>query len=126
VPTNSGSGLAMFAQDPLEQRAAFELAAYLTSDHGYTLITSQIGYLPLRVGVVEDADGLAPWLAAHPFLQDNLDQLDQLYPWLFPPGTEGPQITTLWMEAVSAVVFGGADAQATLSDAQARAEELMP
>ncbi|WP_162942241.1 ABC transporter substrate-binding protein [Desertimonas flava] len=126
VPTNSGSGLATFATDPLEQRAAFELVTFLTSDHAYSIITSQIGYLPLRTGIVDEPDLLGPWLEEHPFLQDNLDQLDHLEPWLFPPGTEGPQITTIWLDAISQVVFDGADAAATLADAQARATDLMP
>lgn len=126
VPTNSGSGLITLATDPIEQRAAFELAAFLTSDHAYTVITSQIGYLPLRTGIVEEPDLLGPWLAEHPFLQDNLDQLDQLHPWVFPPGSNGQQITTIWMDAVNQVIYNGADAASTLAEAQARATDLMP
>lgn len=126
IPTNSGSGLITLATDPIEQRAAFELAAFLTSDHAYTVITSQIGYLPLRSGIVEDPDLLGPWLEEHPFLQDNLDQLDQLHPWVFPPGSNGAQITTVWMDAVNQVIYNGADAAATLAEAQATAVGLMP
>ncbi|UXN72328.1 extracellular solute-binding protein [Devosia sp. A8/3-2] len=51
---NSGSALTIHATDPLKQRAARELMKFLTSEHGYTVITSEIGYLPLRPAIVND------------------------------------------------------------------------
>lgn len=49
APTNSGSAVLMFSKDPQKQRAAWELMKFLTSDEAYTIITSKIGYLPLRL-----------------------------------------------------------------------------
>jgi len=60
VPTNSGSGLFILSKDPLKQRAAWEFMKFVTSEHGYTIITSKIGYLPLRPGIVNDAQYLKP------------------------------------------------------------------
>ena len=48
-PTNSGSALFIMSKDPAKQRAAWELVKYMTSKRGYTVITSKIGYLPLRL-----------------------------------------------------------------------------
>ena len=53
-PTNSGSALVVLTHDPVKQRAAWELMKFLTSKHGYTIITSKIGYLPLRTDIVDD------------------------------------------------------------------------
>ena len=62
VPTNSGSGLAILSNDPDKQRAAWELMTFLTSEHAFQIITAEIGYLPLRTGIVNDENYLkAGW-----------------------------------------------------------------
>ncbi len=53
IPTNSGSALFVYSDDPAKQRAAWELITFLTGDEAYTMISSKIGYLPLRTGLVE-------------------------------------------------------------------------
>ena len=42
APTNSGSAIFMFSQDPVKQRAAWELMKFLTSDEAYTIITTKM------------------------------------------------------------------------------------
>ena len=56
----------------------------------------------------------------------NLEQLDRLEPWDPMPGPNYRQIVKTMMDAVDMAVFGGADVQATLADAQANAQALMP
>ena len=41
-------------KDPVKQRASWELMKFLTSKYGYTIITTKIGYLPLRLDIVDD------------------------------------------------------------------------
>ena len=125
-PTNSGSGLVIHTSDPLKQRAAWELMKFMTSREAYTIITSQIGYVPLRTDIVTDPAYLAGWVEEHPLVQPNLDQLDRLEPWVAYPGPNYRQINSLMMDAMEMAVFGGADVQATLADAQANAQALMP
>lgn len=125
-PNNSGSALTIHTTDPLKQRAAWELMKFLTSEHGYTIITSQIGYLPLRPAIVDDPAYLKDWIAAHPLVQPNLEQLDRLEPWDPMPGPNYRQIVKTMMDAVEMAVFGGADVAATLADAQGNAQALMP
>ncbi len=125
-PNNSGSALTIHTTDPLKQRAAWELMKFLTSEHGYTIITSQIGYLPLRPAIVDDPAYLKDWVAAHPLVRPNLEQLDRLEPWDPMPGPNYRQIVKTMMDAVEMSVFGGADVEATLADAQANAQALMP
>ena len=63
VPTNSGAALFVLSKDPAKQRAAWELIQFLTSDQAYTMISSKIGYIPLRTGLVDPPNSLAAWAA---------------------------------------------------------------
>lgn len=125
-PNNSGSALTIHTTDPVKQRAAWELMKFLTSEHGYTIITSEIGYLPLRPAIVDDPQYLKDWVAEHPLVEPNLEQLDRLEPWDPMPGPNYRQIVKTMMDAVEMSIFGGADVEATLADAQANAQALMP
>jgi len=125
-PNNSGSALTIHTTDPLKQRAAWQLMKFLTSEHGYTVITSEIGYLPLRPAIVTDPAYLAGWIEEHPLVAPNLEQLDRLEPWDPMPGPSYRQIVKTMMDAVEMSVFGGADVAATMADAQANAQALMP
>ena len=126
VPTNSGSGLFILAKDPLKQRAAWEFMKFVTSEHGYTIITSKIGYLPLRPGIVNDPQYLKPWVEQHPLVQPNLDQLQVLEPWVAFPGPNYRQEVDIMDKAVQQVVDNGAPAESTLRQAQDRVQQLMP
>jgi multiple sugar transport system substrate-binding protein len=125
-PTNSGSALFILTNDRLKERAAWELAKFMTSEHAYTVITSQIGYLPLRPGIVNDPQYLKPWADAHPLIQSNLKQLDSLTPWVSYPGPNYTQIKDILMTDVENVVYHNMDPQKTMSDAQQRGTALMP
>ncbi|MCP8884139.1 ABC transporter substrate-binding protein [Devosia sp. XJ19-1] len=125
-PNNSGSALTIHTADPLKQRAAWELMKFLTSEYGYTIITSQIGYLPLRPAIVDDPKYLKDWIAEHPLVEPNLEQLDRLEPWDPMPGPNYRQVVKTMMDAVEMSIFGGADIEPTLIDAQANAQALMP
>jgi multiple sugar transport system substrate-binding protein len=126
VPTNSGSALMVFSDDPAKQRAAWELIAFMTSDRAYTQISSRIGYLPLRPSLVDDPAALKPWADKNPLLRPNLAQLDRLKPWVSFPGNSYVQIRDLMLHAVEASVYQGKDPAATLADAQKRATGLLP
>lgn len=125
-PNNSGSALTIHTKDPVKQRAAWELMKFLTSKHGYTVITSEIGYLPLRTDIVNDPQYLGEWVKTHPLVAPNLEQLSRLEPWDPMPGPNYRQIVKTMMDSVEMAVFGGADVEATLVDAQANAQALMP
>ena len=126
APTNSGSALYAFSQDPVKQRAAYELMKFLTSDYGYTIITSKIGYLPLRLNIVDDPKLLGPWTATHPLIRPNLEQLSRLTPNVAFPGPNYRQAEAMMKEAVSEAVLGPNDVVKTLTEAQANAQALMP
>jgi len=126
-PNNSGSSLMIHAQDPVKQRAAWELMKFLTSKRGYTIVTSEIGYLPLRPEILDDPEFLGEWVKDHPLIEPNMAQLSKLEPWVPMPGPNYLQIITTTMDAMEQATFGSDDDVAgILADAQARAQRLIP
>ncbi len=125
VPTNSGSALFVLSDDPAKQRAGWELIKFLTSDRAYELISSQIGYLPLRTGLVEEGGALADWAASNPLIEPNLDQLERMEPWLSYPGNSYVQVDDLLATAIEDVVYYGKPAESTMTEAAERAQELI-
>jgi multiple sugar transport system substrate-binding protein len=126
IPTNSGAGLFIFANDPAKQRAGWELIKFLTSEEAYVTIATKIGYLPLRAGLINDPNGLKAWSDKNPMLKPNLAQLDRMEPWVSLPGRNYLQIRDGMMDAVENVVYQGADPQATLRGAQDQLAKLLP
>ena len=126
VPTNSGASLFTFASDPAKQRASWELMKFLTSEESYITISQGIGYLPLRTGLVDDPDGLADWAASSPLNEPNLEQLENMEPWVSMPGNNYLQIRDGMMDAVESIVYQGADPSSTLKAAQDQGTELLP
>ncbi|MDN5914544.1 MAG: ABC transporter substrate-binding protein [Pseudonocardia sp.] len=125
VPTNSGAALFVFAKDPAKQRAAWELIQFLTSDEAYKTISTKIGYLPLRTGLVDDPNGLQAWAAKNPLVKTNIAQLNVMEPWVSFPGTDYLQVRDGMMKAIENVVLQGAPAQATLTTAQQQGTLLL-
>ncbi|WP_067708478.1 ABC transporter substrate-binding protein [Nocardia yamanashiensis] len=126
IPTNSGAGLHILSNDPVKQRAAWELIKFLTSESAYIRIAQNIGYLPLRTGLLDADNGLRDWAKRNPLLTPNLAQLAVMEPWVSLPGNNYLQIRDGMMEAVEAVVFQGKDPQSTLAAARGEGAKLMP
>jgi len=125
-PNNSGSALVILSNDPARQRAAWELMKSLTSKRGYTIITSEIGYLPLRTDIVNDPAYLGEWVKSHPLVQPNLEQLKVLEPWEAMPGANYRQIVKTMMDAVELSITGKVDVAATLKAAQDTTTAMLP
>jgi multiple sugar transport system substrate-binding protein len=125
APTNSGSALFILSKDPVKQRASFELLKSLTSKQGYTIITSKIGYLPLRLDIVDDPNYLGPWTKAHPLIRPNLEQLNRLTANVAFGGPNYRQVENMMKDAMVAAVFGKDDVTQGLTTAQTNAQALM-
>ena len=72
------SALYVLAEDPAKQRAAWELMKFLTSEHGYTIIQSKIGYRPASTGHRRRPEVPQELDRANPLVLPNLSQLDRL------------------------------------------------
>ncbi|WP_067562429.1 ABC transporter substrate-binding protein [Nocardia acidivorans] len=126
VPTNSGAGLHILANDPAKQRASWELIKFLTSEESYVKISQNIGYLPLRPDMLKNTNMLGVWAAANPLLAPNLAQLTNMEPWVSMPGNNYLQIRDGMMDAVESIVFQGKDPQSTLTAARDQGAKLLP
>ncbi|MGO7987839.1 ABC transporter substrate-binding protein [Rhizobium leguminosarum] len=126
APTNSGSALFVFSKDPAKQRASYELLKFLTSKEAYTVITSKIGYLPLRLDIVDDPQYLGEWVKQNPNFRANLDQLSHLKANIAFPGPNYRQVEKMMMDSVREAVFGSGDPKAALQTAEQDAQNLMP
>ena len=72
APTYSGAGLAVLAKDKTHQQAAWTFIKFLTSNEGFTIITSKIGYLPLRPALATDPKYLQSFFATNKLLSPAL------------------------------------------------------
>tara|TARA_Y100000815_G_C13311767_1_gene488805 strand:- start:33 stop:1295 length:1263 start_codon:yes stop_codon:yes gene_type:complete len=126
APTNSGSALFVLAKDPVKQRAAWELMKFLTSEYAYTQITSKIGYLPLRLGIVDDPAYLKDWVEANPLIRPNLEQLTRLTANMAFAGPNYRQVENMMKDAATEAVLGDGDPYEVLRAAQEEAQRLMP
>lgn len=126
TPVNSGSALFILSDDKAKQKAAWEFLKFVTSDRGYTIITSKMGYLPLRPAIVDDPKYLKDWVAANPLVAPNLEQLKSLQPWVSYPGSKWSQIETILLDTIQKSIQSSGDITPIMQDAQKRAQSLMP
>ncbi|MFG1951559.1 ABC transporter substrate-binding protein [Micromonospora sp. NPDC048830] len=123
-PTHSGAALVVLSQDTAKQRAAWEFVKFLTSDEGYRLITTKIGYLPLRANLVTGA--LADHFRQNPLLLPTIGQLGNMQPYRSFPGAKANQATVLLQDdAIAPIVLRGADPDATLRKTADRIRTLV-
>lgn len=125
VPTNSGSFLALFATDPAKQAASWELMQWMTSDRAYELISTEIGYLPLRNSLTEEGGSLYDWVEQNPLVKPNLEQLDALEPWTSYPGDSYAQVDQVLATAIEESIYYGGDAETAMTEAAERAQGLI-
>ncbi|MDG0794840.1 ABC transporter substrate-binding protein [Cohnella ginsengisoli] len=119
VPVNSGSVLAIRSDTPEKSAAIWEFIRFVTGDRGYTIITSQIGYLPLRTALADDPNGLKDFVEQNPLYRINLEQLSHIQPVAIWPGEYATEAATAFTDAiVKSVMTKDGDVKATLQKAQ--------
>lgn len=124
-PTFSGAGLVVLSDDAAKERAAWELVEFLTSAEGYTIVTEDIGYLPLRADLADDPAYLQDYFASNSLLMPPLEQLASVAPYRTFPGENANQAVVLLQDdAVEPIVLRGADPQETLTEVADRVREL--
>jgi len=125
-PTHSGAGLVVLAADEAKQDAAWEFVKFMTSEQGYTMITEEMGYLPLRANLATDDEFLAGYFAENTLLLPPLGQLGDVTPYRSFAGAKSNQATVMLQDdAISPIILRGADARQTMSEVADRIRELV-
>ena len=124
--TFSGAGLVVLAKDKAHQQAAWQFIKFLTSAEGFTIITSKIGYLPLRPGIVDESQYLGPYYRKDPRIGPALKQLAQVTPYAFFTGAQAAQaVAMLQDDAVQPIVFAGASPASTLASVTRQIQSML-
>lgn len=124
VPVNSGSCLAVRSDDPTKSAAEWEFIKYATGKEGYTIITSEIGYLPLRMDITEDPAYLKGFVDANPIVKTNLSQLQRIKPVTIWPGAAAKEEMQVFSDATVKSVTEG-NVQSVMSEAAKRMNDLL-
>ncbi|MEF3310507.1 ABC transporter substrate-binding protein [Paenibacillus sp. GYB004] len=125
VPVNSGSVLAIRPDNPVKSAAVWEFVQFVTGNRGYTIITSSVGYLPLRTALADDPNYLKSFVDQNPLYKINLAQLEQIKPVAIWPGEYATEISTAFSDAVAKTIMTNEDAAATLKKAQTEINALL-
>ncbi len=118
VPVNSGSCLAVRSDSPEKAAAIWEFIKYVTGDDGYTIITSEIGYLPLRTYLADDPAYLKDFVDQYPLLRINLEQLERIRPVTIWPAKNGTEAFSVFTDAVQKALTSDNDVEEVLTQAQ--------
>lgn len=125
IPVNSGSCLAVRSDSKEKTAAIWEFIKYVTGDEGYTIITSEIGYLPLRTYLADEPAYLKDFVDKYPLLRVNLEQLEKIRPVTIWPADCAAEAATIFTDAVQKSLTTDADVLETLEQAQSDINELL-
>ena len=126
VPVNSGSCLAVRPDSDQKAQAVWEFIKYVTGKDGYTIITSEIGYLPLRTELADDPKYLKDYVNKYPLLRTNLEQLSNIRPVTIWPGDVATEAFTIFKDATVQAISTDADVKEVLEQAQDDINQLLP
>ena len=118
IPTNSGSAIVVRPDSEQKAQAVWEVIKYVTGDEGYTTITSQIGYLPLRPYLAEDENYLKGFVDENPIIKANIERLDSIRPASIWPGKNAAELVTLYGDMAVKALTTDADVAATMKEYQ--------
>jgi multiple sugar transport system substrate-binding protein len=120
-----GCFLAITAQSPEEQKAAWEFVKFLYSVKSMAEWTKGTGYVPPRKDVAEAEDGLKSFLAENKMMLAATTQMEGVAPWTSFPGDAGLQAEQLLLDVRDRILSGRVSAREGLIDTQAKINDLL-
>lgn len=118
VPTNSGSCIVVRPENEQMAQAIWEVIKYVTGDEGYTIITSETGYLPLRTYLIDDEDYLKDFVDENPIIRTNVERLDSIMPASIWPGEYATELQTLYADMATEALTTDADVAEIMQEYQ--------
>ncbi|MEA1853421.1 ABC transporter substrate-binding protein [Cytobacillus sp. OWB-43] len=125
VPVNSGSVLAVRPDNDVKKAAVWEFIKYVTGNEGYTIITSEVGYLPLRTELADDPNYLKGFIDENPLYKINLEQLKNIQPAVIWPAEYATEMSNIFRDAIVQSVSTDADVEKTLKVAEEEINQLI-
>lgn len=125
VPVNSGSVLAVRPDTPEKNAAVWEFIKFVTGNEGYTIITSEVGYLPLRTGLADDPKYLKDFVDKNPLYKINLEQLEQIHPVAIWPAEYATESASNFTDAIVKAVTTDASVSETLTEAENQINDMI-
>jgi multiple sugar transport system substrate-binding protein len=125
APVNSGSALMVRSDSELKSQAIWEFVKYVSGPRGYTIITSEIGYLPLRMDAVEDPRYLKGFVDGNPIIRTNLNQLERIRPVTIWPAAQAQELSAMFSDMVSEGIMTRVDLGRLMTDTQNRMNGLL-
>jgi multiple sugar transport system substrate-binding protein len=125
APVNSGSSLMVRSDSERKSLAVWEFIKYASGPRGYTIITSEIGYLPLRMDAVEDPRYLKGFVDGNPIIRTNLNQLERIHPVAIWPAACAQELAALFNDMVAEGITTRADMAALMTETQDRMNGLL-
>jgi multiple sugar transport system substrate-binding protein/sn-glycerol 3-phosphate transport system substrate-binding protein len=120
-----GCFLAITAQSPEEQKAAWEFMKFLYSVKSMAEWTKGTGYVPPRKDVAEAEDGLKGFLAENKMMTAATTQMESVVPWTSFPGDAGLQAEQLLLDVRDRILNGNISAREGLTETQTKINTLM-
>ena len=121
-----GNALIIFANDPAQERAAWEWIKYVLSPEGATIWTKGTGYLPPRAETATDPKYLKPFFDENPLMHAALTTFPYARPWVSFPGPRGLEITKILIKAREEILEGKRSADVILKETAQQANGLLP
>lgn len=125
IPTNSGSAIVVRPNDEQKAQAIWELVKYITGDEGYTIITEDIGYLPLRPELAEDENYLKKFVDENPIIKLNIDRLPTVRPATIWPGENANEIQQIYLDMMDKALTTDRDVKEVLEESQEQINSLL-
>lgn len=119
-----GNFLAVTAQSPEEQKAAWEFIKFIMQPQWLAKWTTNTGYLPPRQQAMEDP-ALKEQIQKSEPLKVAFEEMNTLSPWVAFPGDVGVRAEKLFADARDKILGGKASVQEALTSAQNQLNEML-
>lgn len=125
-PTYSGAGLFVFSKSKAAQQADWTFLQFLTSEKGFTVLTEDIGYLPLRSDAIKSPQYLAGYLKSNPLLDPAIEQFNHMVPYQELSSSASSQaVQDIQNDCVVPVMLNGANPATTCVNVSRQVNQLI-
>ena len=124
-PTNSGSALSVKPDTEEKAQAVWEFIKFATSPEAYTIISKEMGYLPLRTDIAEDPKYLKDYIEENPLLKINIETLPSIKATEIWPGDYSAELESTYKDMLSEALTTDRSVEEVLTEGQNTINEVI-